>query len=100
MKEVIRKSEELLRGLDHLDKFSRRFEIYPYNRAKEILEGMRILSEEIPYIESPQNKKELIQKELKTRLEKEASRLEFALSGKYYDFNEVVSQLLIPEDNY
>lgn len=96
MQELFERSEGLLKRLEKASKFGSKFQIYPYQEAGRIVEDLSKLAESIPDIQDPTSKDEVMQSELKRRLQGEAANLEHYLSGRTYDFDTVVALYGIP----
>jgi len=98
-REVIGESEVLLRELEILDKFRIKYKVLPYKEAGRIVEKMRNLAGDLPEIETPANKDELIQAELKRRLNGEAFNLEQMITSKHCDFETLISFYGVPSSD-
>ncbi|MBI3051303.1 hypothetical protein HYY74_02495 [Candidatus Woesearchaeota archaeon] len=88
---AIERSEILLRLIEKAARFSTRFNVYPYSAAARIVDELYRLAENIPAVEDPSNKHEVIQAELKRRMASEATTLEHYILGRPYDFNTVMA---------
>ena len=97
--EVIFTSEKLLKKLDRMEKFRSKYNVFPYQEATRIVAEMKELASSLPDIESPQNQDQLVQSELKRRLNGEALTLEQRITPKHYDFDTVVSIYGIPKSD-
>jgi len=97
--DIVSASEGLLRKLDRISKFGSRYNVYPYQEASKIVDEMRELADSLADIEVPKNQNQLVQSELKRRLNGEALSLEQILTPRYYDFDTVVSMYAIPESD-
>jgi len=97
--ETLREAEVLLKRLDNLEKFNRKYSVRPTRESVSLVESMQVLSDSIPEIGTPTSHEELIQTELKRRIHGEASFLEQQLSGRPYEFGTVINILGIPEED-
>jgi hypothetical protein len=82
-----------------MNKFHSRYETYPYQEVRKIAGELKVMSAHIEDCALPQTKDELVQAELKRRLEGYAANLEQMLSGTCYDFSTVVSMYAIPAED-
>jgi len=94
--DLIDESEGLLKRLDKISKFGSKYHVYPYQEAGRLVEELRILGDSIPDIQNPQNQDELLQAEIKRRVNGEAASTEHYLTGKNYDFDTIISMYSIP----
>ena len=94
--ERVRKAEGLLGRLKKIRKFSGKYQIAPVREAKQVALEMQELASSLEEIPKPKNQDELIQSELKRRMNGEATYLEQGLSGRLYDFDTVIGLLGIP----
>jgi len=97
--ELFERSEGLLKRLEKASKFSTKFQVYPYQEAGRVAQELVALAESIPEIENPQSKDEVVQAELKRRLDGEATSLDHYLSGKPYDFDTILTMYGIPRSD-
>jgi hypothetical protein len=97
--DIIAASEKLLKQLDSIEKFGSKYKVFPYKEAGRIVAEMKKLAESLPNIKKPENQTELVQSELKRRLNGEALSLEQRLTPRHYDFNTVVSIFGIPKSD-
>lgn len=96
---LIIKSEDLFKRLEKIYKFYTKYKTYPYKEFNKTVDELKTLADSIPNIKNPQNQDKLIQSELKRRLKGEAAYLEQFLSGRYFDFDSVVSLYAIPRSD-
>ena len=99
LKELTEKSEGLLKRLDRIGKFGSKYNVFPYQEVGKLISEMNELADSISYIETPENQEQLIQSELKRRLNGEAFSLEQRVTPRLYDFDIVVSMLGIPKSD-
>ncbi|MFA5856747.1 MAG: hypothetical protein WC867_05285 [Candidatus Pacearchaeota archaeon] len=92
-------SENLLKKLERLDKFSSKYSINPGKQTKELVTDLFSLSETLVNYDSPINQNQIIESELKRRLVGEAINLEQKLSGRLYDYETVLKLYSIPKDD-
>ena len=97
--ELFGRSEGLLKRLKKASKFGTKFQVYPYQEAGRVVQELTALAGTIPQIESPQSKDDVIQAELKRRLNGEATILDHYLSGRPYDFDTVIAMYGIPRSD-
>ncbi len=97
--DIITASERLLKKLDRMEKFGSKYNVLPYQEAARIAAKMKELAGSLPAIESPENQDQLIQSELKRRLNGEALVLEQRITPRHYDFDTVVSMYSIPRSD-
>ena len=96
---IVVASEGLLKKLDRMDKFGSKYNVFPYQEAARTVTEMKELANSIPDIESPENQDQLMQSELKRRLNGEALTLDQRITPRYYDFDTVISMYGIPESD-
>ena len=96
---IVVASEGLLKKLDRMDKFGSKYNVFPYQEAARTMTEMKELANSIPDIESPENQDQLMQSELKRRLNGEALTLDQRITPRYYDFDTVISMYGIPESD-
>ncbi len=92
-------SEELLRKLDRIGKFGNKYGVMPYQEANRVIVAMRDLAGTLPAIEAPENDGQLLQAELKRRLDGEAFNLEQSISPGNDDFDTTLSIYNIPRSD-
>jgi hypothetical protein len=97
--DIVVASEGLLKKLDRMGKFGRKYNVFPYQEAARTVAEMKELAGSLPDIETPENQNQLIQSELKRRLNGEALTLEQRITPRHYDFDTVVSMYGIPESD-
>jgi hypothetical protein len=97
--DIVVASEGLLKKLDRMGKFGSKYNVFPYQEAARTVTEMKELADSIPDIESPENQDQLVQSELKRRLNGEALTLEQRITPRHYDFNTVISMYGIPESD-
>jgi hypothetical protein len=98
-KKILTASEDLLKRLEKVEKFEKKYKAFPYREADSIIKGMKEIAVSLPDIKNPNNQDELIQSELKRRLIGEAFNLEQGATPRNYDFDTVVSMLAIPRSD-
>lgn len=98
-KDIIIASEGLLKKLDRMGKFGSKYNVFPYQEAARIVAEMKELADSLPEIESPANQDQLVQSELRRRLNGEALTLEQRITPRHYDFDTVVSMYGIPKSD-
>lgn len=98
-KNIVVASERLLKKLDRMEKFGSKYNVFPYQEAAKAVDEMKELADSVPDIESPVNQDQLVQSELKRRLNGEALTLEQRITPRYYDFDTVVSMYGIPKSD-
>ncbi|MDO8508242.1 MAG: hypothetical protein Q7S27_01005 [Nanoarchaeota archaeon] len=96
---IIKEAEGLLRKLDRLHKFSGKYGLTPSKEAQRLNEGLQYLADNIPEIAIPQNQDELMQAELKRRLNGEATCLDHVLSGRLYKYDNVIDMYGVPKED-
>ncbi len=96
---IVVASEGLLKKLDRMGKFGSKYKVFPYQEASRTVAEMKELADSLPDIESPENQDQLVQSELKRRLNGEALTLEQRITPMHYDFDTVVSMYGIPESD-
>ena len=96
---IVVASEGLLKKLDRMGKFGSKYNVFPYQEAARTVTEMKELADSIPDIESPENQDQLMQSELKRRLNGEALTLDQRITPRYYDFDTVISMYGIPESD-
>jgi|TARA_B100001971_G_scaffold53056_1_gene48185 hypothetical protein len=96
---IVVASEGLLKKLDRMYKFGSKYNVFPYQEAARTMTEMKELANSIPDIESPENQDQLMQSELKRRLNGEALTLDQRITPRYYDFDTVISMYGIPESD-
>ena len=96
---ALKESEVLLKRLDRVHRFSHKHEITPSRESMILAEAMQKLGDSLPQIDNPQNQDQLLQSELKRRLNGESAYLNQQLSGKLYDFDTVIKILSIPRED-
>lgn len=89
--EILLASEGLFKRLDRMKRFGKKYEVFPYQEVAKTMAEMKELAVSLPEIESPENQDQLIQSELKRRLNGEALSLEQMITPRHYDFNTVIS---------
>jgi len=99
LKELTEKSEGLLKRLDRIGKFGSKYNVFPYQEVGKLISEMNELADSISYIETPENQEQLIQSELKRRLNGEAFSLEQRVTPRLYNFDIVVSMFGIPKSD-
>ena len=97
--DIVVASEGLLKKLDRMGKFGSKYNVFPYQEAARTMTEMKELANSIPDIESPENQDQLMQSELKRRLNGEALTLDQRITPRYYDFDTVISMYGIPESD-
>ena len=97
--DILIASEDLLKRLDKIEKFGKRYGALPYQQVDKIIDEMRKLADSLTESESPQNQDQLIQSELKRRLLGEAFTLEQRITSRHPDFDTIVSIYAIPESD-
>ena len=97
--DLLIESEGLLKKLDSIGKFGSRYNVFPYQEVSKLISEMNELAGSISDIETPKNQEQLIQSELKRRLNGEAFSLEQRVTPRLYDFDSVVSMLAIPQSD-
>ncbi|HYM65034.1 MAG TPA: hypothetical protein VES68_00915, partial [Candidatus Sulfotelmatobacter sp.] len=90
-KELLTRADELWSRTDKADRFGTKFNTYPFDEGKRLVTDFHRLSEEINSVSSPKTEEEVHSNELKRRLYGEAVRLDHAISGHYYTFEDVIS---------
>ena len=65
---ALKESEVLLKRLDRVHRFSHKHEITPSRESMILAEAMQKLGDSLPQIDNPQNQDQLLQSELKRRL--------------------------------
>jgi hypothetical protein len=98
-KELMERSEELLKRIDRFNKFSSRYQVFPYQEAGKVFEELLRLSDSIPDYDLPQNRDELLQSELKRKLSSETIALEHMLGGIPIEFDTTISMMGIPNSD-
>ena len=96
---IVVASEGLLKKLDRMYKFGSKYNVFPYQEAARTMTEMKELANSIPDIESPENQDQLMQSELKRRLNGEALTLDQRITPRYHDFDTVISMYGIPESD-
>ena len=99
LEETLKKSEDLLKRLEKINKFNSKYAVYPSQEANKVLSEIKIILGSLPAIEQPSNQDELVQSELKRRLDGESKLLDQMLNSKYYDFDTVISIYQIPKED-
>lgn len=99
MKEILQESETLFKGIEKLIKFYSKYQMFIPKEVNSIVEDIYQCMSTIPDIKEPKNMEELIQSELKRRLEGEAKNLEQRISSKHYDFDTIISMHGIPVED-
>jgi len=97
--DLLKESEIVLRKLDSIEKFHSRYNVVPYREAGKLVDVLKKLAENIPEIKAPENEDELIQSELKRRLNGEALSLEQRITARKYDFDTIISIYAIPKED-
>lgn len=92
-------AEGFLKRLEQVNKFSAKYQLTPSGESAKLAESMRTLADGLPQIDAPQNEDQLLQSELKRRLNGESAYLIQQLSGGLYDFDAVIKMLGIPKQD-
>lgn len=92
-------SENLLKKINGMDKFASKYAVFPFKEAAKVVGDMKELADSLPEIKTPKNYNQLIQSELKRRLNGEAFSLEQKITPRLYDFETVMSIYGIPESD-
>ena len=98
-KQILAKSEKLLKRISQMNKFNSRYDTYPYQEVRKVAGELKVMSAGIEDCILPQTRDELILAELKRRLEGHAADLGQMLSGNCYDFSTIVSMYAIPAED-
>lgn len=98
-KEILAESERILKDIEGIGRFGSKYNVYPYRHVQKVLDEIGELVETIPDIDTPENRDELVQAELKRRLTGDRLSIERQLSPKHYDFETIVSALGIPRSD-
>ena len=88
-----------MKRLDRIGKFGSKYNVFPYQEVGKLISEMNELADSISYIETPENQEQLIQSELKRRLNGEAFSLEQRVTPRLYNFDIVVSMFGIPKSD-
>ena len=92
-------SENLLSSIEKIRKFNSNYGVFPSKKISDIITKMKSFSSSIPEITSVENFDDLLQSELKRRIEGEVLSFEQFLGSKYYDFDTVISMYAIPKSD-
>lgn len=95
----LKQAGNLLKRLEKIDKFERKYHVLPPGVSNALCREMETLAESMPEISNPKTENELFFKEAKRRISGEAAYLDQRLSGKTYEFKNVLEILGIPEQD-
>jgi hypothetical protein len=96
---AIKEAEELFKGSTKADKFSAKYQITPAREIGRIAEAMQFLADKLLQTDIPQNQDQLLQTELKRRLNGEAACLNQILNGELYSFDKIIDLYGIPRED-
>lgn len=94
--DIVIACEELLKKLEKITRFECRYHCSPHEEVGRILAEIKTLASSIPDIETPKDNTQVVQSELKRRLNGEVLLLEGRLNPCNYEFSTIVSIYGIP----
>jgi hypothetical protein len=92
-------SEGLFKKLDRINKFGSKYNVLPHHEVGMLAHEMRKFADTLPKIDVPTDQDQLLQSELKRRLNQEAFALEQRITPVYYDLDTIVSMYGIPSSD-
>lgn len=99
LEELIDKSEQLFKNVHNIYKFQSKCNVLPYKEMSRLFNDMSETAASIPDFEEPENYEQLLQSEIKRRLNGEAACLKLNVEPSHLDFETIVSIYGIPQSD-
>jgi hypothetical protein len=92
-------SENLLSSIEKIRKFNSNYGVFPSKKIHSLIDRMKSFSSSIPEITTVETFDDLLQFEMKRRIDGEILSFEQFLGSNYYDFETTISMYAIPKSD-
>lgn len=99
MQELLKEADDLLERVEHISRFSDKYNHMPYSEAQRIIDKMRAFAEALPSPDSVTSFEAVLLNEIARRVRGEAEHFANYLSSHSYSYEQVLQHHAIPQED-